>query len=343
MKKSDLQKGANISKNIPNLNLFYEIKEESYINEDLDNTFIIFYSIDNILYLIYSTNKKSIISYDLNNFQKINEINGHHKKCITNFKHYSDTKRKRDLIMSISRRDNTIRIWDIKNWDCLHKLSIKYFGNIFTASFINDQNQIYIITNINIDNNPNSIAVIDFNGTIIKTVNGSTEIVCFIDTYYDKKFAKIYILFGHLGFVESYDYQKNKIYHRYIDNNGDKYKIHCSIIVNECKSLIELIESCIDGYIRIWDFHSRLLIKKINVGDKWLYGLCLWNNDLLYAGYEDKTIKVINIENGEIIKILTGHKNSVITVKKIYIPKYGYCLISQEKGNSQIKLWKKVD
>ena len=41
-----------------------------------------------------------------------------------------------------------------------------------------------------------------------------------------------------------------------------------------------------------------------------------------------------------IIKSLTGHVNEVITVKKIIHPHFGECLISQNGGESKIKIWK---
>ena len=101
-----------------------------------------------------------------------------------------------------------------------------------------------------------------------------------------------------------------------------------------------MIESSCDGNIRIWNFHSGYLLNKINIINGWLYGICLWNNEYLFVGCEDKTIKLIDINNKKIIKILEGHKDHVLTVKLINHPKYGECLISQGAGNDQIKLWK---
>ena len=56
---------------------------------NLDNTFIVFKSINNIYYLIYYTQEKSIISYNLITYQKINEIKN---QDATNFRHYLDKK-----------------------------------------------------------------------------------------------------------------------------------------------------------------------------------------------------------------------------------------------------------
>ena len=59
------------------------------------------------------------------------------------------------------------------------------------------------------------------------------------------------------------------------------------------------------------------MLKKINVINKKLYGICLWNNNNLFVGCEDKTIKLININNDKIIKSLSGHEGSVIKIKRI--------------------------
>ena len=51
---------------------------DSYVYSNIDNTFAVFNSINNILYLIYSDINRSMISYDLNNKRKINEIKNIH-------------------------------------------------------------------------------------------------------------------------------------------------------------------------------------------------------------------------------------------------------------------------
>ena len=109
-------------------------------------------------------------------------------------------------------------------------------------------------------------------------------------------------------------------------------------IIQFNKNEIKLIESSCDGNIRIWNFHSNLLLTKINTGGE-LCGICLWNNNYLFAGCSDKTIKLIDLENKLIIKNLTTH-DEVITVKKIIHQKYGECLVSQNWGESKIKLWR---
>ena len=73
--------------------------------------------------------------------------------------------------------------------------------------------------------------------------------------------------------MKSYDYSKNELYIKYLDNLNEK-KPHCSIVINNNKKITKLIESCDDGIIRIWNFHSGALLKKINIRRKQFF---IWN------------------------------------------------------------------
>ena len=61
-----------------------------------------------------------------------------------------------------------------------------------------------------------------------------------------------------------------------------------SIVINNNKGIIYLIASILDGYIRIWNFHSGENIKNIEVLEikrieDDLRGICLWDNEYLYV------------------------------------------------------------
>ena len=101
------------------------------------------------------------------------------------------------------------------------------------------------------------------------------------------------------------------------------------------EKIIKLIDSNANNTLRIWDFHSCLLLNKIDIDN---YCLCLWNNDYLFVGGYSHQISLIRLNDGKIIKSIDGHK-WIIDIKKIFIPKYGECLISQGFYNEQIKLW----
>ena len=111
-------------------------------------------------------------------------------------------------------------------------------------------------------------------------------------------------------------------------------------MVNKKEEIIKLIESSIDGNIRIWNFHSGELIKKIEAISIHLYGICLWNNNYLFVGCQDNSIKLIELNTGKTVKILIGHNTSINTIKKIHDPIYGEFLLSQALFKDGIKLWK---
>ena len=136
--------------------------------------------------------------------------------------------------------------------------------------------------------------------------------------------------------VKSYDYKNNKIYKVYDDNNNnnkdnDIYhfndKLHRSLIIYENDNLVKLVESCVDGHIRIWDFHSGKLLNKILIQeDLDLIGLCLYKNKYLFIGCENEDMKLIDLNKESVIEISTDYFRfndniNIITIKTINHPK----------------------
>ena len=320
------------------MQLLISLANDSFAYSGVDNTFTVFKSINNLLYLIYSNKNKSIICYNLINFRKVNEIKNAHNSYITNFRHCLDNNNRRDLILSISPNDNNIKLWNINNWEILVNIKNLKIGNLCSACFLNENNNTYIITNIYYWGDITElIKVFDTNGNKIKEINKLNDAIFFLDTFYDKKLSTNYIITGNIGQVTSFNYNKNEIYHTYCDND---HKGHFSVIINSnSNDDIKLIESSCDGNIRIWGFHSGLLFNKIKVNDNELNGICLWNNDYLFVGCDDNNLKLINLKNKNVIKILSGHNREVLTVKKFIHPNYGECFISQSLGDGEIKIW----
>ena len=123
-----------------------DVTKDSFSYFYLDNTFLVFNSIFNILTIIYGTKEKSIISYDLIENQKINEIKNAHNELITNFRYMYEIKNKRDLVISLSY-DNNIKLWNYNNLECLISIENIYKnGYLFSASFLSDNNILYIFS-----------------------------------------------------------------------------------------------------------------------------------------------------------------------------------------------------
>ena len=318
--------------------------EDSKIYYNLNDTFNIFKSIDDILYLIYVNNNNSIIFYNIIDNKKINEIKNTHNDYITNFRHVSDNINQRDLLMSISAFNNNIKIWDINNLECI--LNIEKINKkneyLLSACFLNNNNNIYIVTsskkNDNISNRiTEPIKVYDLNSKKVKTIYNSNYNTFYIDTYYDIKQKKNYIIAGNELFAISYDYEKNKQYQRYYSYNDIKKESEVYyIFIDDSKEITKLIESTGKDDIKVWDFHSGKFLWNIILGSSGS-GFLLYNEYIL-IGYEEGYIKVKYLKSGINIKTLKAHKNKVYSIKKIYHPKYGECIISQ--SSSQIKLWK---
>ena len=323
-------------RDINDIKLLNDLTKDSYSDYILDNTFTLFKSIDDIIYLIYSNINKSIISYDILKYKKTMEIKNAHKRDITNFRHFLDKVNKRDLMISISLSDNNLKLWNISNFECLINLeNINKSGRLFSACLMSENNAIYIITSCAYGNNE-SIKIFNMESNKIKELNDSTENVYYIDTYYDNILLKNYVIVGNNNWIKSYDYNNNKIYNKYNDNSNNR---HCSLIIKSNDDKIKLIDSCFDGNIRIWDFHSGKLLNKIRVCDSWIIGICLWDNDYLCVGCGDKSMKIINLKKNLIDANLKCFKNKVLCIKKLNHPQLGECLISQGYEKEQIKLF----
>ena len=63
------------------------------------------------------------------------------------------------------------------------------------------------------------------------------------------------------------------------------------------------------------------------------------DNDYLFVGCSDNTIKLVELNKKIIINSLKGHDDKVLTIKKFNHPQYGECLLSQGNENDKIKIW----
>ena len=316
------------------------------------NSFLIFNSVVNDrLYLVYTTQDKSIKVYDVLDEVQIFEIldSAEDNKQITNFRHFYDEFNKRDLIISIVGIKNHIKVWDALDWECLANIKDIYReGNIYSTILLNNfkDNNIFIITsNCTLFKNSQPLKIYDLKGNFIKEIPDSNGKTFFLDLFHDIRHSKIYIISVNKEFVKSFDFLSNECYKKYDDKSQEK-KINFdgyfySSVVNyfDDNNMIQLIVSGDDGFIRIWDFHEGNLIKKIETDKNCIFSLCLWNENYLFASSEDAKIKLIDLKAGVIIKELKGHNKMVCSLKKIIHKKLGECLVSQGFRKDQILIW----
>ena len=246
-RKKSIEKGESKNmkikkeKNIPSIEFYKVLEKESLSFYDLDNTFIVFESYDNLVYLVCSNVNLSILLYNLNDEKKICEIKNAHKDFIQNFRHYHDQREKRDLVLSISL-DNNIKLWNINNFECIYNYEkVNDSGFLYSACFLNDNNNNYILSCNNGFTFSESIKVFDFYGNKIKEIKDSYDSTNFIDVYYDNKSTNKYIITGNCNYMKSYNYDLNEVYHIY-NQNIDNNSYHHNLIIYEEEETLNLID-----------------------------------------------------------------------------------------------------
>ena len=329
-------------KNPEKIHFLNNLSKKAYNCYSVENTFIVFKAINEIIYLVYASEDVSIMCYSLNNDQLISEISdAHEKEYITNLNHLYNQRINKDIIMSVSGDNNNIKLWDFYNWECLLNLkNIYQIGFLESACILNIENNIFIISSNWNHEEVESIKVFDFKGNNIKEIINSNEKTYYVNTFYEYENSTLYIIAGNFNYIKSYDYEKNKLYKKYSEKN--KTGAHISAIIYHNKDITELIESCVDGFIRFWNFHTGTFLNKIDTStDNFIgiFGICLWNKKYLFTGCNNSEIKLIDLEKKIIVQKLHGHKKVITCIKKIIHPKYGECLISQGYKNDQLKLW----
>ena len=223
------------------------LTSDSFYEMNSDNSFIVFKSVDNFLYLVYLNKENSFISFDLINNKKINEIKKPHNKDITSFKYYLDKQNKRDLIMSLCSDEDNIKIWNAYNWECLYNIKNIYnkTGILSCACLLKIDNEEHIV--ISTYSDMHLIKVINNIGENIKFIKDSKDYSFCITSHYDKKLDKYYIITGNEGYTKSYDYEKNEFYLKYSEKNSSQIDFD-RILIKSNEKTTEIIIFIQDNY-----------------------------------------------------------------------------------------------
>ena len=326
----------------PKIKYIQDISTNAY-SCSYDNTFLLFKSSQNIFHIIYSTLNRSIISYNIsnpNNFQILTEIKKAHDDYIDNFRYSFDIKNKRDLILSLSSGDNNIKIWNLKNFECIFNFKNIYkIGTVLSACFLIDEKFEYnyiIACNFFMYN----IKLIDLSKNKEKNIEIENNINTnlFIDRYYDTEQNKYYIITGNNWNVNSYDFEKRILYHTYETIQSTNHKT--AHIFKDSKNIVKIFFPCKEGYLLIFNFHTGEMINKIFCGNDNdnLIGFCFWNENFIFTGGKNKILKLVDLNKGEIIKEFKEHKQLICSMKTLEHKSLGKILITHGLDN-KIKLW----
>ena len=321
----------------------------------LDYKFLIFNSVDDILYLVYQGDYKKnlIVIYDINDNKNRITIKYENYKEITNFRHYLDNIEKIDYVLASSSKN--IVILNINDCSIVTKIDSQYGEEVCSACFINYNNNINIISS--------SGEWKGYSGIFNETIRGydlkgkelnhydSENVTYCIDSFHDKNKNKYFIIIGCEGYIKSYEYE-NKVKERTLRkyNCNKTYNYLYKSIIYDKNGKVKLIEPSTIGEIRIWDFYSSSILNKIKICSKFgMASICLWNSNNLFIACRDKTVKILNLNDFNNIESINHFINAVTIIQKVIHPKDGEFLITQEtqgkfrKPSLEINLWKFIN
>lgn len=310
-----------------------DICSNAHNSNSIDSVFCAFKSFSGISYIVWGNTKYDIDFYDIEQEKVVKTIALAHSKVICSCRHYSDNQKSIDYVIS-SSYDKSVKLWNVETLENIVNIQNAHkTTNIYSVCLLCDSNN---GENFVISSAPNEYMKIwNMNGDFVRNMGQNDESTYFIDVYYDNQKNNIYVLNANSSDVKSYTFSDKSLYKKY---KGTPEKWHMSALVNTYDKEI-LIESDGDGNIRLWEFHTANLVKTIKVNPMTnLRGICLWNDDYLFAAGNDYKVKLFNLKEGTFSKSFTCHKGIVCSFQKIESSKYGECLISHGL-DGRLKLW----
>ena len=299
----------------------------------IDKVFCVFNSFQKMNLLCWG-NTNHLEFFDIDSNKIIKDISNAHTSTIFCCRHFPDNRNKIDYIITTSL-DYSIKLWNVNNFLCQTWIKSVYMTkNIFSACLLLNEysSHSYIVTSCVND----FMKLFDLSGKY-KFSFGCKDInTFFVNSYFDIKNKKYYVINGNGIDVRSYNAKDGQLYNRY---QGLPRSFHTGAVIYETKTEIILVEIDGNGYIRMWNFHTAELIKAIFTSSFLnLRGICLWNYKYLIVGANDHQIKIVDIKQGKISKSFKEHTATICTLEKINSKLYGECLLSQGMDGA-IKLW----
>ena len=285
--------------------------------------------------IAWVTKDNTIELYDLEKDALITSVKDAHSKDIHSCRHFVDIKNNKDLLITCSY-DKSIRVWDIEKMEkpLIDIQNAHSNGFIFTSCILSHEkmNENYIISGADDE----SIKIFDFNGKFLDKNVKVSDYVNLLDVYYYKREKKFCVINANSHDIRIYNFDDLKIYKTYIEKNSSSHA-HVLIQENEKDDKVYLIDSDMKGFIHIWDFDTEECLKTIFL-QTIINGICFWNEQYIACTGRDKKIKIVDINEGKIVRLITGHEKETISVQKINIPKFGDCLVSHGK-DGLLKVW----
>ena len=307
------------------------------------------------IFVSYKDNKEYLISpniniynldiYDLLDNKKISSLRGHQNNVRT-IRYFINKKNVNFNEYLISADDDKIVIiWDITNsYNIKYKIETKYDHNIYSCLLIfpHNLNDNYIITSTyneseKMDNSATKLYSLNDEKFIKYIKETNNKAIYYLLSWYNKKNNKYYIIQFTFKKIIINNLIEDEIYSELIQEPEDN---HFSGFLFNKHNNDYLCTSSSIGYINIWDLYNKNIFRIINTNNCKLAHIIHWNNKfVLVADYNNKSFKIIDLEENKVVSEINGqHTDRIVCIKKIYHPVYGESLLSTGRDKT-IKLW----
>jgi WD40 repeat protein len=297
--------------------------------------FTVFKSSKNEYLCVWGTQTFQISGYDFVKDKLVFTYQNAHSSTIFTTRHYFDKKEKQDLILT-SSHDKSVKTWLLANGNISPILTISNAQNgcyIYSSCILFTENS---DSSVIITSAPNEFQKVwSFKGQHIKDFGVNTESTYFVDSFYDGKTKKSFILNANSVDVKAYSFPDYQLFKSF---KGTPNSWHMSVKMIDRNNVLTLVESDGNGTIRLWDFYEGVEILKVNTTGLNLRGICVWNVNSIFASSSDYHVKLYNIKEMKMSKTFHEHKSTVCALNKICVPKIGECLVSHGL-DGKLKLW----
>ena len=297
-KKMENEKDKNKEKNYLNnnqINLeFYKTLSSDIFRDNYYNNRACIFSFheDNNIYIVYGIITLDLECYDLTKEEKFILIKNLHNKSFDSCRHYYDSINIRDFIIT-SSLDNHVKIINFKKKESELILDLNFESKksiINTAYFVSGKIMVPF-------SNINSLGVeypifgnvelYDMNFTFIGKFEENAGFILGLSNYYCKKTKRTYILVSNTEGILSYIVEDLSLYKKFIPKIKDAINGYDESCIIEKNEILVLVCPCFYyEYIHFWDFKSGELISKMSF-DTGISDICLWNNNYIFASFND--------------------------------------------------------
>ena len=304
------------------------------------------------IFISYRDNKEYIVSPNNHNYNLdilslldnslIISLKGHNKN-ITTIRYFINNKDNNEYFISADKFKIVI-IWDIaNNYNIKYKINTNYIykGDIYICLlvFLDNIKDEYIITStrsVSEDNNSATKIYSFINGEYINYIKDSSiNPINYLLSWFNKNNNKYYIIQLSKGKILINNFLKDELY---CELKQEPEGHHYGALILNKNNKDYLLASSDKGNINVLDLSNKKIFKIINVNSILIY-IIEWNKYIIAGDYTNKSFKIIDIENNEVIANIGGkHSRPVTCIKKVNHPIYGESLLTAS-WDKTIKLW----